>query len=50
MVMFHDGVEDWPELIRYEGLGLSEYSSSKSVLSPFDLSRNAGDWLAGYLD
>jgi len=41
-VMFHDGVEDRPEFVGYESLSSSEYSRRENILSPFNISGNAG--------
>ncbi|OLB70414.1 hypothetical protein AUI06_06505 [archaeon 13_2_20CM_2_52_21] len=48
--MFHDGIENRPEFVRYEGLGSSEYSGRENVFSPFNITGGAGYWLAGDLD
>jgi len=50
LVMFHDDVEDRPELVGYEGLSPSEYSVSENVLSSFNILGNMGYRLAGDLD
>ncbi len=40
--MSYDGIEDGPELVRYEGLGSFEYSGGENIVSPLDLSGDAG--------
>lgn len=40
--MFYDGVKDGPERAGYERLGSFEYSGGENVVSPLDLSGDAG--------